>query len=44
VFVLWFGIGESSKIAFITYAAFFPIFTTTNEGIKFVDILLSFAV
>jgi ABC-type nitrate/sulfonate/bicarbonate transport system permease component len=40
VFVLWFGIGESSKVAFITYAAFFPIFTTTNEGIKFVDILL----
>ena len=40
VFVLWFGIGESSKVAFITYSAFFPIFTTTTEGIKFVDILL----
>lgn len=40
VFVLWFGIGESSKIAFITYSAFFPIFTTTTEGIKYVDILL----
>ena len=40
VFVLWFGIGEASKVAFITYAAFFPIFTTTTEGIKFVDILL----
>jgi ABC-type nitrate/sulfonate/bicarbonate transport system permease component len=40
VFVLWFGVGESSKVAFITYAAFFPIFTTTTEGIKFVDILL----
>jgi ABC-type nitrate/sulfonate/bicarbonate transport system permease component len=40
VFVLWFGIGESSKVAFITYSAFFPIYTTTNEGIKFVDILL----
>ena len=26
VFVLWFGIGEASKVAFITYAAFFPIF------------------
>lgn len=34
VFVLWFGIGEASKIAFITY------FTTTTEGIKFVDIRL----
>lgn len=40
VFVLWFGIGESSKVAFITYSAFFPIFTTTTEGIKYVDILL----
>ena len=40
MFVLWFGIGESSKVAFITYSAFFPIFTTTTDGIKFVDILL----
>jgi ABC-type nitrate/sulfonate/bicarbonate transport system permease component len=38
--VLWFGIGEASKIAFIAYAAFFPIFTTTVEGIKYVDPLL----
>ena len=39
-FVLWFGIGEMSKVVFIAYAAFFPIFTTTCEGIKFVDVLL----
>jgi len=38
--VLWFGIGEQSKIAFIAYAAFFPIFTTTVEGIKYVDPIL----
>src|SRR5262249_60909768 len=38
--VLWFGIGETSKIAFIAYAAFFPIFTTTLEGIKYVDPVL----
>ena len=38
--VLWFGIGEMSKIAFIAYAAFFPIFTTTVEGIKYVDPIL----
>ena len=38
--VLWFGIDEGSKIAFIAYAAFFPIFTTTVEGIKYVDPLL----
>ena len=38
--VLWFGIGEMSKIAFIAYAAFFPVFTTTLEGIKYVDPVL----
>ena len=38
--VLWFGIDEGSKIAFIAYAAFFPIFTTTVEGIKYVDPVL----
>lgn len=38
--VLWFGIGETSKVAFIAYAAFSPIFTTTVEGIKYVDPLL----
>ena len=38
--VLWFGIGEASKVGFIAYAAFFPIFTTTLEGIKYVDPLL----
>ncbi len=38
--VLWFGIGEASKVAFITYAAFFPIFTTTIEGIKYGDPVL----
>lgn len=38
--VIWFGIGESSKIIFIAYTAFFPVFTTTVEGIKYVDPLL----
>lgn len=38
--VLWFGIGEASKIAFIAYAAFFPMFVTTLEGVKFVDPVL----
>jgi ABC-type nitrate/sulfonate/bicarbonate transport system permease component len=40
VLVLWFGIGEMSKVIFIAYAAFFPIYTTTCEGIKYVDVLL----
>jgi ABC-type nitrate/sulfonate/bicarbonate transport system permease component len=38
--VLWFGIGETSKIAFIAYTSFFPMFITTVEGIKFVDPVL----
>jgi ABC-type nitrate/sulfonate/bicarbonate transport system permease component len=38
--VLWFGIGEASKIAFIAYTSFFPMFITTVEGIKFVDPVL----
>jgi ABC-type nitrate/sulfonate/bicarbonate transport system permease component len=38
--VLYLGIGNPSKIAFIAYAAFFPIFTTTREGMKYVDPLL----
>jgi ABC-type nitrate/sulfonate/bicarbonate transport system permease component len=40
VFVLWFGIGEFSKVAFISYSAFFPIFTTTYDGIKYVEVVL----
>src|SRR5439155_11473122 len=38
--VLYLGIGEASKIGFIAYSAFFPIFTTTREDIKYVDPLL----
>jgi len=38
--VLYLGIGNTSKIAFIAYSAFFPIFTTTREGMKYVDPLL----
>jgi ABC-type nitrate/sulfonate/bicarbonate transport system permease component len=35
--ILWFGIGESSKIFIITYAAFFPIFINTLAGVKYSD-------
>jgi len=38
--VLYLGIGEASKVGFIAYSAFFPVFTTTREGIKYVDPLL----
>ena len=38
--VLWLGIGETSKIVFIAYATFFPIFTTTLLGVRHIDPLL----
>ena len=38
--VIWLGIGETSKVIFIAYTSFFPVFTTTVEGIKYVDPLL----
>lgn len=38
--ILWFGIGEKSKIIVIILAAFFPIFTSTLKGIRNCDIKL----
>jgi sulfonate transport system permease protein len=35
--ILWFGIGESSKIFIIVIGAFFPILLNTVEGIKNID-------
>ena len=38
--VLWLGIGELSKVVFIAYATFFPIFTTTIQGVRHIDPIL----
>jgi ABC-type nitrate/sulfonate/bicarbonate transport system permease component len=38
--ILWFGIGETSKVIFIAYTAMFPIFATTLKGVKYADPLL----
>jgi ABC-type nitrate/sulfonate/bicarbonate transport system permease component len=38
--ILWFGIGEASKIFIITYAAFFPIFINTLAGVRYSDPVL----
>jgi len=38
--ILWFGIGEASKIFIITYAAFFPIFINTVAGVRYSDPVL----
>jgi ABC-type nitrate/sulfonate/bicarbonate transport system permease component len=40
LFIVWVGIGEPSKIGFITYATFFPIFLTTVTGVRQIDPLL----
>jgi ABC-type nitrate/sulfonate/bicarbonate transport system permease component len=40
LFIVWFGIGELSKTAFIAYSAFFIIFVGTLEAIRDVDPIL----
>jgi len=40
VFTLLLGIGETSKIAIVAYAAFFPVLLNTIAGVKTVDPLL----
>jgi ABC-type nitrate/sulfonate/bicarbonate transport system permease component len=40
ILVLWFGIGETSKVVFIAYATFFPIFTSTRLGMRQIDPVL----
>jgi NitT/TauT family transport system permease protein len=40
VFLLLFGIGESSKIAIVIYACFWPILLNTISGVRTVDPLL----
>jgi ABC-type nitrate/sulfonate/bicarbonate transport system permease component len=37
VFILWFGIGDASKIALITYGCYFPTVLNTMVGVKNVD-------
>ena len=40
LFLVWVGIGEGSKIGFITYATFFPMFLTTVHAVRQLDPLL----
>lgn len=37
LFIVWVGIGEGSKVGFITYATFFPMFVTTVHGVRQID-------
>jgi ABC-type nitrate/sulfonate/bicarbonate transport system permease component len=38
--LVWFGIGDSSKVFVIALAAFFPVFTNTFVGVKNIDPIL----
>lgn len=40
MFLIWFGIGESSKIALIAYATFIPLLSYIIDGIKNTDPIL----
>jgi ABC-type nitrate/sulfonate/bicarbonate transport system permease component len=40
LFIVWVGIGETSKVGFITYATFFPMFLTTVHAVRQIDPLL----
>ncbi|MFT4010319.1 MAG: ABC transporter permease [Nocardioidaceae bacterium] len=40
LFIVWFGIGEASKISLITAASIFPVYLNTYHGIRSIDPLL----
>ncbi|WP_299559451.1 ABC transporter permease [uncultured Mycolicibacterium sp.] len=40
VFLLFFGIGEQSKVAIVTWAAFWPVFVSTVNAVKGVEKIL----
>ena len=40
LFLMWFGVGDESKIALIIYASFFPIFINTIAGVALADFSL----
>jgi ABC-type nitrate/sulfonate/bicarbonate transport system permease component len=37
LFIVWVGIGEGSKVGFIAYATFFPMFLTTVHAVSQID-------
>ena len=40
MFLVWFGLGEASKVAFIGYTTFFPMFVTVAASVLGVDVML----
>ena len=40
MFLVWFGLGETSKVAFIAYTTFFPMFVGMASSVSRVDVML----
>lgn len=40
MFLVWFGLGEASKVAFIAYTTFFPMFVAVAAAVLRVDVAL----
>jgi ABC-type nitrate/sulfonate/bicarbonate transport system permease component len=40
MFLVWFGLGEASKVAFIGYTTFFPMFVAVAASVLRVDVML----
>jgi ABC-type nitrate/sulfonate/bicarbonate transport system permease component len=40
MFLVWFGLGEASKVAFIGYTTFFPMFVAIAASVLRVDVVL----
>jgi ABC-type nitrate/sulfonate/bicarbonate transport system permease component len=40
MFLVWFGLGEASKVAFIGYTTFFPMFIAVAASVLTVDVML----
>ena len=40
MFLVWFGLGEASKVAFIGYTTFFPMFVAIAASVLQVDVML----
>jgi len=40
MFLVWFGLGETSKVAFIAYTTFFPMFIGVAAAVLRVDVML----
>lgn len=40
LFIVWFGLGETSKVLIIAYASFFVVYVNTYQGVRYADPLL----